>query len=63
MSMSIKLKKEEHQMTITYTLWQGSQLLAVNQKASKPEEILAVIEELNKLGKGFTYNIREVDTK
>jgi hypothetical protein len=50
-------------MTITYTLWQGSNLLAVNQKANKPEEILAVIEELNKLGKGFTYNIREVDTK
>lgn len=49
-------------MTITYTLWQGSQLLAVNQKANKPEEILAVIAELNKLGKGFTYNIREVDT-
>jgi hypothetical protein len=50
-------------MTITYTLWQGSQLLAVNQKASKPEEILAVIKELEKLGKGFTYNIREVEVK
>jgi hypothetical protein len=50
-------------MTITYTLWQGSTLLAVNQKANKPEEILAVIEELSKLGKGFTYNIKEVDTK
>ena len=50
-------------MTITYTLWQGSQQLAVNQKASKPEEILAVIAELNKLGKGFTYNIREVEVK
>jgi hypothetical protein len=50
-------------MTITYTLWQGSTLLAVNQKANKPEEILAVIEELNKLGKGFTFNVREVDTK
>lgn len=49
-------------MTITYSLWQGSQLLSVNNKASKPEEILAVMEELNKLGKGFTYNIREVDT-
>jgi hypothetical protein len=49
-------------MTITYTLWQGSQLLAVNQKASKPEDILAVMEELNKLGKGFTFNVREVDT-
>jgi hypothetical protein len=50
-------------MTITYTLWQGSTLLAVNQKANKPEEILEVIAELNKLGKGFTYMIREVDTK
>ncbi len=58
-----KLVKEEQIMTITYTLWQGSQLLAVNQKASKPEEILAVIAELNKLGKGFTYNIREVEVK
>ena len=57
------LTKEGKKMTITYTLWQGSQLLAVNQKASKPEEILAVIAELNKLGKGFTYNIREVEVK
>jgi hypothetical protein len=58
-----KLKKEEQIMTITYSLWQGSNLLSVNNKASKPEEILAVIEELNKLGKGFTFNVREVDTK
>ena len=50
-------------MTITYSLWQGSTLLAVDQKANKPEEILAVIAELNKLGKGFTYNIRGVETK
>ena len=50
-------------MTITYSLWQGSQLLSVNNKASNSEEILAVIAELNKLGKGFTYNIREVETK
>jgi hypothetical protein len=56
-------KRIENKMTITYTLWQGSQLLAVNQKANKPEEILAVIAELNKLGKGFTYNIREVEVK
>ena len=48
-------------MTITYTLWQGSTLLAVNQKASKPEDILAVIKELEKLGKGFTFNVREVE--
>jgi hypothetical protein len=49
-------------MTITYSLWQGSNLLSVGNKANKPEEILAVIEELNKLGKGFTFNVREVNT-
>ena len=49
-------------MTITYSLWQGSQLLSVGNKANNPEEILAVIAELNKLGKGFTFNVREVNT-
>jgi hypothetical protein len=48
-------------MTITYSLWQGAQLLSVNNKASNPEEILAVMEELNKLGKGFTFIVREVE--
>jgi len=50
-------------MTITYTLWQGYNLLAVNQKATSADELLTVMTELNKLGKGFTYSIREVDTK
>ena len=50
-------------MTITYSLWQGSQLLSVGNKANKPEEILAVITELEKLGEGFHYVIREVSTK
>ena len=50
-------------MIITYTLWQGSQLLSVNNKANSADELLAVMDELNKLGKGFTYNVREVDTK
>ena len=50
-------------MTITYTLWQGSQLLAVNQKATSADELLTVMTELNKLGKGFTFRVREVSTK
>jgi hypothetical protein len=50
-------------MTITYSIWRDSQLLSVGNTASKPEEILAVMAELNKLGKGFTFNVREVDTK
>ena len=49
-------------MTITYSLWQGSNLLSVDNKANKPEEILAVMKELEKLGKGFTYIVRGVTT-
>ena len=50
-------------MTITYSLWQGSNLLSVDNKANNAEEILSVMKELEKLGKGFTYNVRGVDTK
>jgi len=44
-------------MTITYSLWQGSQLLSVDNKANSADELLNVMTELNKLGKGFTYLI------
>jgi hypothetical protein len=50
-------------MTITYSLWQGSNLLAIDQTANSAEEIQKVMEELNKLGKGFNYIVRKVDTK
>ena len=50
-------------MTITYALWQGSQLLSVDNTAKNSEEILAVMAELNKLGKGFTFSVRGVSTK
>jgi hypothetical protein len=50
-------------MTITYSLWQGSNLLSVDNTANNAEEILTVMKELEKLGKGFTYNVRKVETK
>lgn len=50
-------------MTITYSIWQGSNLLSVDNKANNAEEILSVMAELNKLGKGFTYNVRGVEVK
>jgi hypothetical protein len=53
----------ENKMTITYSLWQGSQLLSVDNKANSADELLNVMEELNKLGKGFTYNVRGVEVK
>ena len=50
-------------MIITYSLWQDSSLLSVDNKANSAEEILSVMAELNKLGKGFTYNVRGVEIK
>ena len=59
------LTKEGQKMniTITYSLWQGGSLLSVGNKANSADDLLAVMAELNKLGKGFTYNIREVEVK
>ena len=53
----------ENKMTITYSLWQGANLLSVDNKATSADELLKVMEELNKLGKGFTYNVRGVEVK
>lgn len=50
-------------MTITYAIWQGTQLLSVDNTAKNSEEILEVMAELNKLGKGFSFRVREVSTK
>jgi hypothetical protein len=48
-------------MTITYSLWQGSQLLSVDNKANNADEILSVMKDLEKLGKGFSYIVRGVE--
>ena len=58
-----QLTKEEKKMTITYSLWQGSNLLSVDNTAKNSAELLAVMSELEKLGKGFTYNVRKVEVK
>jgi len=50
-------------MTITYSIWQGSNLLSVDNTANSAEDINKVMTELNKLGKGFSFIVRKVDTK
>jgi hypothetical protein len=50
-------------MKITYALWQGSNLLAVDQTAESVDEILTLMTELNKLGRGFSFVVRKVETK
>jgi hypothetical protein len=50
-------------MTITYSLWEGSHLLSIDNVANNADELLAVMKDLNKLGKTFSYNIMKVEVK
>ena len=48
-------------MTITYSLWQGYSLLSINNTAKNADELLEVMNDLNKLGKDFSYNVMKVE--
>ena len=54
-------------MKITYSIWQGSRLLSIDNTATNPKDIDAIIEELNAstLGKSvnFTANVQKVEVK
>lgn len=51
-------------MTITYSIWQGSRLLSIDNTATDPKEIDALIASLNEseLGKKtkFAANVQDV---
>lgn len=49
-------------MTITYALFRGSTLLSVSNIANSSDEILNVMDELNKLGKGYSFIVTQVET-
>jgi hypothetical protein len=51
----------ENKMKISYSIWQGANLLSVDNTANNADELLDVMKDLNKLGKGFTYNVRKVE--
>jgi hypothetical protein len=54
-------------MTITYAIWQGSRLLSIDNSATNPKEIDAIIEQLNasNLAKTvkFSANVQRVEVK
>jgi hypothetical protein len=54
-------KRIENKMKISYSIWQGANLLSVDNTANNADELLDVMKDLNKLGKGFTYNVRKVE--
>ena len=54
-------------MTITYSLWQGSNLLAISQEATSTKEIDNLIKELNSsdLAKSVKFSaiVRKIEVK
>jgi len=62
-----KLTKEEQTMTITYSIWQGSNLLSVDNIATDAKEIDHLIDSLNDsdLGKKVKFSacVRKIEVK
>ena len=48
-------------MKITYSIWDGSQLLGVNFTASSPEEMNTFVTELQKVSKNVVAHMRKVE--
>jgi 4-hydroxyphenylpyruvate dioxygenase-like putative hemolysin len=60
-----QLTKEEHNMTITYSIWQGSRLLSIDNVATDIKEIDHLIQSLNasELGKATKFNANVMTIK
>jgi hypothetical protein len=48
-------------MKITYSIWDGSQLLGTNFTASTPEEMEKFVGELKKVSKNVVAHMRKVE--
>ena len=48
-------------MKITYSIWDGSQLLGTSFTASSPEEMQTFVNELKKVSKNVTAHMRKVE--
>ena len=56
-----QLTKEEKKMTITYSLWDGAQLLGVDFKASSADEMNKVVKDLQKVSSNVVAHMRKVE--
>ena len=54
-------KRIENKMTITYSLWDGAQLLGVNFTATSADEMNKVVADLQKVSKGVVAHMRKVE--
>ena len=48
-------------MTITYSLWDGAQLLGVNFTANSADEMNKVVKDLQKISKNVVAHMRKVE--
>jgi hypothetical protein len=48
-------------MTITYSIWDGAQLLGTGFTASSPEEMNTFVAELQKVSKNVVAHMRKVE--
>ena len=48
-------------MTITYSLWDGAQLLGVNFTANSADEMNTVVKDLQKISKNVVAHMRKVE--
>ena len=55
------LTKEGKKMTITYSLWDGAQLLGVDFKATSADEMNKAVAELQKVSKNVVAHMRKVE--
>jgi hypothetical protein len=53
--------KKMNKLTITYSLWDGAQLLGVDYTATSADEMLKVVSELQKVSKGVVAHLRKVE--
>jgi len=50
-------------MTITYSLWDGAQLLGVDFKAASADEMNKTVAELQKVSRNVVAHMRKVEMK
>ena len=55
-----QLTKEEQIMTITYSLWDGSQLLGAGLTANSADEMNKVVKDLQKVSSNVVAHMRKV---
>jgi hypothetical protein len=48
-------------MTITYSLWDGAQLLSANMTATSTDEMLKIVKDLQKVSSNVVAHLRKVE--